>query len=62
MMVFSVDEEGMVFPNVVWVIRQNIGHWVVLISLIVNILWDKNTSMQEWIKQVDNCSTGTNKI
>ena len=39
-MVFSVDEEGMVFPNVVWMIRQNIGHWVVLISLIVNILWD----------------------
>ena len=37
-MVFSVDEEGMVFPNVVWMIRQYIGHWVVLISLIVNIL------------------------
>ena len=52
-MVFSVDEEGMVFPNVVWMIRQNIGHWVVLISLIVNILWDT---------RIQACQNGLNRL
>ena len=51
-MVCSVDEEGMVFPNVVWMIRQNIGHWVVLISLIVNI---SGTRIQA-------CKNGLNRL